>query len=663
MKKGFLYFVRERKGVFLLLYLFIAFLYPSGDVQSNQTTDLLIQLLTPSEDEVTIAKKPFIQCSIKPLFDSQKLLVLLDGTDISALLSITSGGFEFRPPGNLAPGSHTLNVTSYTPEGKEFGREFKFSTRHSKPFEEISSNNQITILYEKSMGKSKEASNIPSYKEESNLESDSKLKEKGWELTFKTNVRHFDQNLQPPSPLENGFSLANYLVQGKYTDNRFNFLGETGDVVINETSNTVQGLARRGGNFVFQSKDLHLQLRTFAVKSEQVFGFNGGMGIGGTTDDHILGVSGDVGLLSDKVRFRTIYVTGGEEGNSLGVSTTGGAKKGNVLGFLLTTDFFKQKLTTEAELDISKFDADTRDEFSSDGDKAYKLKAGGISGNYTYEALYEYMGPDYEVIGNPCLQKNREGFTLKTGANYQIQTMNLSFSRYHDNVNKDDLFPRVYTTQGTIDYTFLKIKNLPIGLSYQRSMQDSSNEPDLTFPIKMSTDMISGRIEYLKGGWHFTFQPSYSLQNDRTSTDNDTSTITLTFIPHYGITRLFGKENNLSITPTLSYNRANSQVTRVHTDTYTTNLDLQGDLFEKRVTYGFGGTYNKVKASDGSSKQDTLNTTFNASYLFGEKIWGFLKPSVGMRGLYNWTNDRVLGQTKNELAFFLVIQAKMAFLF
>jgi hypothetical protein len=70
--------------------------------------------------------------------------------------------------------------------------------------------------------------------------------------------------------------------------------------------------------------------------------------------------------------------------------------------------FLNQKLATEAEFDISRFDPDTQDEFSSERDKAYRLKVGGAWDKYTYEALYEYMGPDYEVIGNQGLQKNRE---------------------------------------------------------------------------------------------------------------------------------------------------------------------------------------------------------------------------------------------------------------
>jgi hypothetical protein len=644
--------------VLVILCFLFSVLYDSVYAQSNSVSDSLIQLLTPPEGTQVIGKKPVIECSIKVPFDPQKLLVLLDGTDVSGILEITPEGFKYRPMGVLVSGNHTLSITAYTAEGMELKKDFTFSTRHSAAFEEAYSNNEITTLYEKLLGQSDEAINQPSWKEESNLASDSKLKEKGWEFRFNTNVRHLDQNLLVTPPLEKGLSLANYLFQGKYTANRFSFLSEIGDVQINETSNTVQGLARRGGDLVFQSKDLHLQLRSFVVKSEQVFGFNGGMGIEGPSDDHIMGVSGDVGLISDKLRFRTIYVRGGEEGDSLGISTTGGEKKGDVLGLLLTTDFFKQKLKTETEVDFSRFDADTSDEFPRDHDKAYRLKIGGASGIYTYEGLYEYMGPNYEVIGNPYLQKNREGYTLKAGANHPIHIVNLSFSQYNDNVNKDDLYPRIYTYQGTADYIFNKFQSLPIGLSYQKTRLDSRWEPPETFPIKIDTDTVIGTINYIKPPWNLGFSTSYSLQNDLTDESNDTTNVTLTLTP-----ALILDKPSLSVSPSYSFTRSISRITNVHTDTHTATLDLRGDLFDKKLSYGFGGTHSIFKASDGSSNQDTLSTNFNVLYLLVKNLWGILNPSVGIRGLYNRTNDRILDQTTNEFALFLVIQTTMQFSF
>ncbi len=313
---------------------------------------------------------------------------------------------------------------------------------------------------------------------------------------------------------------------------------------------------------------------------------------------------------------------------------------------------------TEAEFDLSKFDGDSRDEFPSEKDKAYRAKIGGASGFLSYEALYEYMGPDYEVIGNPGLQKNREGFTLKSGVDFKLHVLNLSFSRYNDNVTKDDLYPRTYTYQGTLDYSFNKFQSLPIGVSYQKSILDSRWEPPEVSPLKTDTDTVTGRINFIQGPLNLGFSGSYSIQNDRTVENNDTTNLTLTFTPVFMIETPY-----LSISPTGSFNRTTSRLTKVHTDIYTYSLDLRGDVLKKRLTYGFGGTYTLSKASDGSTSQDILGSNFNLSYLLVKNLWGFLNPSVGIRGLYNRTNDRLTDVTTNECAVFLVIQTTMPFSF
>jgi hypothetical protein len=645
-----------------------------SDKPSDQAGDSRIQLLKPEEGCLNIAKKAMIKCAIKTPFDSTKLLVLLDGTDISDILDITPEGFEHKATGVLASGDHTLSITITTQDGQELKREFKFSTCHSKTFDEIYSSNEITTVAEKKAVRSGDTVTTPSWKVESNLASESKIKKGEWEFLFKTNLRYFGQDMAVTPPPDKGFSLANYLFQAKYNGSKINFLAETGDVTIDETPNTVTGLARRGGNLVFESKDLNLKLRTFDVKSEQLFGFVGGPGLGTTPNDHIMGASADLGIISDKLRFRTIYVRGGEQGDSLGTTTTTpivtpeetpsygnssttNQRKGDVLGFLLTSDFFDKKFVTEAELDFSRFDADTTDEFRAKRDKAYRLKASGTIKDYTYEALYEYVGRDYEVIGNPGLSKDKEGYSLKGGGTFfKIHLLNLSFSQYHDNVKKDDLYPRTYTTQGTLDYTFSKFENLPITLSYQRSMVSTKDEPIDILPTKTDTDTVTGQIHYKKGPWDLGFQTSYSFQKDKTPADNDNTTVTYTFTPTY-------TKDFLTITPSFSYNRSLAHNTGVHTDTYTATLDLKGDLFKKRVTYGLGGTYTIVRASDRSSKTDTLSSNFSVYYLLFKDLWGFLDPSVGIRGLYNRTNDRVLRQITDEFALYFVLQTSMKFLF
>ncbi len=639
--------------VFLIIPLFSFPVY----AQSDTTADGIIQLIAPEEGSEIIAKKPLIRSVITEPFSPENLLVLFDGIDVTGILDITPEGFEYRPIDVLPSGMHTLSITVSTRDGYEVQQEFVFSTRHSRNLEEAYSSNELTAIYEAVLKKPKDVENEPYSKIESNLRSVIRLKEKGWEFTLSTNLRYLDQSLPLFFPENKGINVIDYLLQGKYSKDEFQLLTGIGDIQINETNNTVQGLARRGGRFYLQYKDFNLS--AFVVNSKQVFGFRNvrdGIGIDGSLDDHIMGVSAEAGFFDNKASFKTIYVTGGEEGSSFGIFTEGGGNKGNALGFVLKTDFFEQKLTTEAEIDFSEFDPDTSDEFSSESDSAYKLKAGGYYSKYNYGVVYEYMGPDYEVIGNRGLQKNREGFTLNGGANFQIHAINFFLSRYNDNVNGDDLYSRIYTYQGMIDYTFKKFQGLPIGLSYQKSILDSTMEPEFTLPLRTDSDTFSGRINYMKDKWNLGLQASHSIQDDREDTGNDTATTTYTFASSYSL-------EHFSVSPGVSFNRSKYRLQGTRTDTYTANIDIRGNALKGNLTYGVAGTYNRTKSSDGSTELDTVNTNFEVAYSIGRKLLDFLNPKVGIRGLYRKTNDSVYGTENDEFTLLLVLSTSMPFSF
>jgi hypothetical protein len=539
-------------------------------------------------------------------------------------------------------------------EGK-FKESLLFSTRHSEHFEEVYSKDEASINYEGVLKKSKDIENVPYSKIESNIGSKSRLKEKGWEFSFNTNLRFLDQNRPVYFPEKKGFNLADYLLSGKYNSDDLQFFTEIGDVQVSETENTVQGLARRGGKFSLQYKDL--KLNAFTVKSEQVFGFRGGTGIDLDPDDQIMGLSGKIGLFSNRASFKTIYVEGGEEeGSYLGTWLEPARKKGKALGFVFSSDLLEQRLTTEAEFDLSRYDPDSSDEFSSENDKAYKFRLGGSSSNYSYDAIYEYMGPDYEVIGNQGLSKDQQGFMLTMGANLPIHSANLSLSRYNDNVENDDLYPRVYTYEGTLNYSFNKFPSLPMGLSYQKSILDSSREPEYTSPVEMDTDTISGIMNYTKGPWNFGLQASHSRKDDRTSEGDDTTTTTYIFTPTY-------TSQHISISPNFSFNSSKYELTGTRTDTYTVNLDLRGDVFKERITYEFGSTYNRIKASDDTTRQDSFDTNFRLAYYPAGRVFWFSDPSIAIRGRYSWMDDKAYDEEDDDFELLIVFSTNLPFSF
>jgi hypothetical protein len=392
------------------------------------------------------------------------------------------------------------------------------------------------------------------------------------------------------------------------------------------------------------------------VKGEQVFGFVGGFGVGFDTEDHILGLAGETTLFSDRLKIRPVYVTGGEPGSSFGIWSSGGNSEGDVLGLEVSGQLIEEKLNATAEVDFSSYDADNKDEFSEESDKAYKLALDGYAGRFSYNAIYEYMGPEYQVIGNQGLQKDREGLTLRTGADFQEHTVNISFSRYNDNVEDDDIFAQTTTHQGMVEYSYRGIQKLPVGVSYQKAILDSSDEPEFSFPVRIDTDTVTGRINFMSGPWNLGVQGSYSKQDDREAGGNDTKTKTVTLNTSYF-------SEYISISPNFNYNRSEYLSTGTKTDTYTLTLDIRGGFLNNKISYEVAGTYNDTKSNDGFTRMDSYNSNFRVSYLIGDKMWEFLNPTVALRGQYNKMNDRVWDRSSEDLVILLALSTTMPFSF
>ncbi len=619
-----------------------------------KTEKELLNVLSPTEGSEIISKKPEIKVEFAETVKPETIVVLFDGTDVTQLIKFTEKGFEFKPFMVVQPGSHTIAITAQDKEGKQIEKTFSFKTRHSDNFDEAWSNNNATIIYQGILKKPDSLGNLPDSKIEGNLSSDTKLKNQTWEFTFNTNLRYFDQSEPLAPPQKKGYDIVNWILTGTYTKDSFKAKTSIGDIQITETPYTISGLSRKGGLFNFEY-DI-FQLNAFTVKSEAVYGSRGGTGIETSNNDHIMGLSAGLKLFDKKMEIKTVYITGGEPSTGFGISGTGGNKQGEVLGFLLISNFFENKLNTDFELDFSRYDPDSSDEFGKSSDKAYRAKFYGTIDRYNYEAMYEYIGRDYQVVGN-TIQKDREGLSLKGGANWDWHSLNLSLSRYNDNVRGDELFPRIYNTQFVADYSFNKIPELPMGLNYQKFIQKSTKEPEATTKINTETDTLSGRISYVKDKLNIGFTTAYSVMNDKTEANNDTTSVTYTFTPAYN-------DVNYSVSTSFSLNQSKVKLTGVRTDSYATNLDLKTKFLNQKATFDVAGTYTITKANDGLTNTRNLNGTVQLAYDLAKFVRDYLKPVIALKATYSKITDKISSSNnRDEFVLYLVFTSNIPFSF
>ncbi|MBX6423522.1 hypothetical protein [Thermosulfurimonas sp. F29] len=609
-----------------------------------------LEMISPERGARLVARRPEIRFRILVPFERDSLLVLLDDTDITPVLKLEEGEVSFRPFRVLPPGEHRLVVSLRDIRGQPLEETVLFYTRHTRPFEEARVDNELSAYYRFTVRKPDSPPDEPDSRVEANLSSEARLRDGPWSTGLRTELRFVDQNTPLSPPQEKGLDLTHWLFTGAYEKDALRFRAEIGDVQISETPYTVSALARRGGYFRFGFGDY--ALRFFSVKSAQVFGLKGGTGIGTETEDHILGVAGEARFFNGKFRLTTVYAGGEEPGESFGVFAGAGGTRGEVFGVLVSTPL-SEKLEAEAEADFSRYDPDTSDEFGKESGAAYRAGFRGMWGAYRYEAAYEYFGRDYAVVGQ-APPRDRAGFRIRGGASRGVHDLQLEVSRYHDNVEKDPLFPRTYSTDLGLTYTCNRFRRLPLGLSYQKNIQDSRDEPEGTPPLKMHTDTLSAQATLLLGRLNLAFSGSFSFMNDRTPEDRDTANLVLTLAPSYG-------GEGFSLSPSLSYNESRDLASGVKTRTYTLTLDVRKDFLAGRGNLALSGAYNLVRADDDSVDNRNLDLNLNLSYSLKPLFQDSLRSTLQLQGRYRRNEDRVYDHSDEEYGIYLILTVNWSF--
>lgn len=409
-------------------------------------------------------------------------------------------------------------------------------------------------------------------------------------------------------------------LRGEYDLERFSFKTELGDISIDETPYLAHDLSRRGARVWLQAGGgpAVARLSTFAGTGVNAAGTNG----------VLVGATGELSLLSDLARFKTVFLSGREALDP--ASRTSGERRGESLGFLATLEPFKGKLAAEAEVDFSQVDPNTHASEQGQTDMAYRVKVGGALSNYRYSALYTFTGPQYRVVSGSGPQPNNAGVALTMGADFQVHALDLNLSRYNDNTGDSDLHPTLYRQEGVLGYTFKGIKSLPFGLQYKKTLLTSAREPEGVAPRDIDTDALTSRVNYLVKNWDFGLSWNFQQQTDRLRDARESIAHTVRFAPKY-------QGKGFSVAPDFSLRRSRDFVAAVDKDTYAVNLDLKGSLLTNRFGYEMKSGYSKDVASVPSAASESFGTRIKLGCDVSKIRKNPILASIGIKGEYNRT--------------------------
>lgn len=603
----------------------------------------LIRMLEPAQDKVIIGESPQITLEISESYDQKSVLVLLDGLDVSVYAKPEGNLLSLKPDFVLASGMHKLLVSIKTTSGYDIKREFNFQTRQTENFNEYRQHLSTGLKVDSLLG-NKKGSVDQDYQIQGNASYQMRARKDKWDYRADMDVWLQNQKLPVQPPVDEGLNLASYNLGVAYEENGTRISADAGNIYLHETTNTIYGLSRRGGRFYVDGS--RYRFGAFAVSGPQVFGFNGGTGIGLDDEKNIFGASGHVSFFQERIRLGFVHAQGGESGESFGFATENNHAQGRVTGITLNSQL-SENLQLEAEYDISNYDVDSTDTIEGVDDKAYGVRLHGYGDRVNYRVAFEHRGSNYNVIANPIPGDMSE---LTTNVDYSVGQHSLNFIAKHqfDNVEKDPARKRFTNNQAGLDYVYMLNPHWTTGLSTSISNVRSSLEP--VGEVAENTDTVgwSGRIIYFDSNWNINFEVSSSEQDEKNASTGDSTVLAYLFTPVY-------QSRHFQIRPQFMYNIIEFIDTGVEHEQFAVSLDMTGLMFSERFTYGLTATYNDTQSSDNSIQNEVITSELKLGYRYGHLNSNAVGGTVGLRTYYTETDDGVANTNSNDWGVWLTL--------
>jgi hypothetical protein len=622
----------------------------------SATTKALIQSASPGPNEEMIGKKPSIRVVFAEPPAPGTLVVVLDGTDITSMITPTENGFTYKPVFVVPPGTHELSVSAADGMGNPLQSSVSFKTRHSASFEEASINADLTGLYTATLKKDAHDGTTPYNALTVEGTVQGKLREGPNELSFEGSPVYVEQDKPlATGSVQKGLDLRSFLLRGEHKGDKLKGKAEFGDVNVDETPFTVQGLLRRGAKLNLGYGNGAVSF--FSVRAPAIYGVRDTWGLKYENDSQITGGSASLSLPTLRTDIKATYLTG-EDDSSLSYGISGietGLRTGDVASLRITTQIIPTNLIADFEVAYSQYDFDDADEFDEVSDNAWRVDLSGTVDQYTYDLKYEYFGRDFESIAIQGGTKDREGLYFVGNAMFPNHSLSVLASYFQDNVDDLSIMPRTINIPLSLDYNYTRFAEIPMGLSYQHNILETTDEPSGFEPVETITDTITGKIAYSQPKWNTGFTASYSYMNDRSDADLDTSSANYTLVLSLTPVETW----SLSIVPNLVQQK--NEDTDVRTDTYTTTVDLRSQIIKDVLYWDLGGSYSTTDTTDDSVDTETTSANTRLAYSLKRFFPPQLNPTIALKGNYQKTKDKIADTETDDVTVFFVFELQTKF--
>ena len=437
---------------------------------------------------------------------------------------------------------------------------------------------------------------------------------------------------------------------------KWNSILEAGDLSIDESPYTATALNRRGIRAGMDLSD-RVRFTAYSVRATDTVAVSDGLGIG-EVNFRLNGGSLSLDILKDGLlTLKTIYIAGrlGDQ-EFFNTSTGEPPVKGDSKGLVLVSSYPDKGIRGEIELARSDFDSDTTDTEPSKKDEAKRFSISFSRGSMNIGGEVFRIGRDFRSIGSLGSPWDQAGYSLTGGISREPFSLTVSFADSHDNVEKDTDRSRIATRTGRADLSYTPLQWAAFGLSYSRTLQDSSLDPLDSIPVDNITNTYGASINLSSERKSISISGSLSRFNDRGDFNLDWHSYDLAIMGSYE------KEGLLSLNPSFQFARYRDLYSDVRTDNSLFTLEGSLDIIPDVLTLDIRGTAVFNKATDDSMNDRTYNISSRLAFNIGHFIHRAGSQFLSLKYDYTGMDDDVTpSNDKVEKVIFIAFEGGIGF--
>jgi hypothetical protein len=602
----------------------------------------------------------------------ERVMISIDGVDMSALMQVAGRQIRLRPASALAPGPHEALVTLLDEEGvPRHAVPWPFTIRDYAALQEGSLGTDVSGTYEYATNKL--FATDPRWKASANVHVDGRIAEGAFAGVLGADVRYLEQDPGEPPNTTREVDLASHLLTLLYAHDGAGARLDLGEIALSETPLTTGiSFARRGGYVAARARQTELHL--FSASAVPLFGYENVTGLE-DGDRRVHGLSLSQGLLDDRLRVKLTALEGRNAPRRLPGETVSALLPGQAVqqglqaysigsmeagleartySVLLSSRLFGGRLRAEAEgawgrrllLATTEFGAEP-DARGWQSDGAWRGRIEGDAWGVHAGAEYRHVGVDFASVANPTLIADREEAAVDLSTSLWLTSWQLLLSRAHDNVRDTGSVPRTTEWKLAPSVT-LAVPGLPaLSLAYLRSDQTTERPIDLQ-PREVLTQAGSATLSYATPAWFASVSPSYSVQEAmRPSRETDTRAIAVAA----GIT----PASWLTVSPSYAFTRTRDFSTDTTVDTHVPTLTARLDVVPGLVTLDTQSSYVEMSDSTGTIDTGTIAGLARVTLSLKRFFPGGVSPAVGVRVNYSRIIDEIVtSNSREDYGVFLV---------